>query len=212
MHTVRLPIAAVVAGLLLFVLGSPTAAQSSDPRDPGHGPLSLDLRGGYATASGDLGDVSDEGVVVGGGISYRVVGRLALHSELTVEKLRRGGRPHLLGGIRGPRTTIWHLLLGGELELSDERATPWSVWAMLAGGASYFDVTGPPDAGVSISSQTDWKPTLAGAVSLGYSFTRTVGVVGRSALYSMFGDRGKEGEFLGNERSIEISLGFRFSL
>lgn len=205
-------VAATLAGTVLLGLATPTAAQERDRNTSGAGPFSVGVRAGYANASGDLGDVSDEGFLVGAGIAYRVLGRLSLNSELAVERLRRGGRPPLLGGVHGPRTDIWHILMGAELELTEEDAAPWSVWVMLTGGASYFDVSGSLDGGASIPPQADWKPTLAGGLVLGYDITRRLGVVGRSTLYNMFGDRDKEGQFLGNERTIGISIGLRFSI
>lgn len=208
MFTIRLHVAAGLAAILVVALAQPAVAQ--EPRARDHGSIFVDLAFGYATASGDLGDVSDEGFVAGAGISYPVSRRLSLRSEFALASLRRGGRPQTLGGVRGAQTDIWHMLVGGELELTDEAATPWNVWATLTGGASYFDVSGSPDGGAAVPTQTDWKPTLAGGLSLGYELAGGVGLVGRAALYSMFGDREREGEFLGNERTLELSFGVRF--
>ena len=69
---------------------------------------------------------------------------------------------------RGPETDVWNIVAGVDLELTDAAHTPWSVSTVWLGGASYFDVSGSLDGGASVPAQTDWKPTIALALVVGY--------------------------------------------
>lgn len=206
------PIVALLASAWLAAVpaATPLLAQESAP-PPSSTRWSLDFRMGYANATGDLGDLSDEGIFGGVGISYRVSPRVGIRSDVSLQRLRRAGRPRDLGGILGPRTDLWHLLGAGELELTDEDATPWSVWAMLGAGASILDVSGTLDDGASIPEDTEWKPTLALALKVGYGLSQNVEAFGRSEVLLMLGDRTAPDEYLGKEAVMGTSLGLRFS-
>lgn len=195
----------------ILTITAPAGAQESDPGRSRSGDWSLDFRMGYANATGDLGDLSDEGFLGGLGLSYGISPRVALRSDVSVQRLRRAGRPRTLGGILGPRTILWHLLGAAEVELTGPDATPWSVWTVLGAGASFLDVTGTLDGGASVPSQQEWKPTLGLAAKVGYALTRSVEVVGQSEVFLMLGDRTAPEEYLGKEAVIGTSLGLRLS-
>lgn len=203
---------APIVGLLAsaWLVAAPVGAQeqaapSSSTR------WSVHFRMGYANATGDLGDLSDEGLFGGVGIFHRVSPRVGLGSDVSLQRLRRSGRPRDLGGILGPRTDLWHLLGASEIELTSQSATPWSIWAILGAGASILDVSGTLDDGASIPADREWKPTLALAMKVGYGLSRNVDAFGRSEILLMLGDRTAPDEFLGKEAVMGTSLGLRFS-
>jgi hypothetical protein len=207
----RPAVASLIVTCFPLLFASPGAAQASANDAPGIGTWSLDLRIGYAAPTGDLGDVSDEGILGGLGIAYRVGDRLALRSDVTMENLERGGQPRVLGGVRGPETDVWNIVAGMDLELTEASHTPWSVSTYLLGGISYFDVSGSLDGGASVPAQTDWKPTTAVALVVGYAFHPRVEVFARSVIFAMLGDRTSDGEFLGKEVTVETAIGSRLS-
>ena len=201
-------------GLMLaapIAVPGPLGAQDPTSRG-GPPPWSLDLRLGYANATGDLGDLSDEGFLGGVGLSRSVTSRLALRADLSLQRLRRAGRPRDLGGIVGPRTEVWHFLGATEVELTGASAEPWNVWAIVGAGASFLDVSGTLDGGSAVPDQTEWKPTVGLALAVGYGLARRLALFGRSEVFLMLGDRTSPGEFLGKEAVMGTSLGLRFSL
>lgn len=172
----------------------------------------LGLRAGFASPKGDLGDLGDDGVFVGAGLGYGVGPRVALRVEVGFENLERGGRPRTLGGVRGPRIDVWHLLAGPELILTEPTATPWSVALTVEAGASYLDVTASLGESGGVPAQTGWKTTGYAGLVVGYELTRSLMVFARSGGYVMLGDARDPDDFLGKEASLENTLGLRVRL
>lgn len=211
-------VASIIARLASawFLASASLMAPSLGAQSPGGEPpptrWSVDLRIGYANATGDLGDLSDEGFHGAVGVSYRVTPRLALRSDVGSSRLRRAGRPRELGGIVGPKTLIWHFLGGVELELTGDDATPWNVWTGLGAGASTLDVSGTLDGGMAVPEMNEWKPTVGLSLMLGYRFAGSLNLFARSEALLLLGDRTSPDEFLGKEAVMASSVGLRLSI
>ena len=124
---------ALILSLILSLPGR-AAAQQRD--------WSLDVRIGFSSPTGDLGDLHDEGFFAGVGIGRRLSPRWAVRLEGGFESLERGGRPDRLGGTKGPLADLWHgtALLTFEVSAQDPLVFI-AVTALLAAvvlGASYL--------------------------------------------------------------------------
>lgn len=177
--------AAGLLAALLLVTAAPAAAQqpASEP-----GPWSAALRVGFSSPKGDLGDMGDDGQLVGLSLDRRVSDRLRLGAEATLENLERGGRPRSLGGTRGPDIELWHLLAVAGYELTQPGAAPWKVAIHAGVGGTYVDASGTENQ----APHGDFDPTALAGGSLGYALGEAVSVFARVDGYlfvaDLFGD------------------------
>lgn len=199
---------ALAAGLLamLLVLAAPRAeahAQADPPRTV------LEVRAGASSPKGDLGDAGDDGQLLGLSVGYRVLPRLTLKAEGTLQNLERAGDPLERGGRLGPDIELWHYMGVASLELTNPVRSRWEI--VLHGGAGGTHVEG--DATERFEASSSEEPTLLAAVDGGYDFGRHVTLFFRADGYLIFGDSPAPDTppYLGKEVVLTHTGGLRLS-
>lgn len=168
----------------------------------------FEVRVGASSPKGDLGDAGDDGQLVGVSLGYRLLPRLTLGLEGTLQNLERGGDPPELGGGLGPDIELWHYLAVVSLELTDPVRSRWEV--VLHGGAGGTRVES--DATERLDGVSSDEPTALAAVDGGYDFSRHVTLFFRADGYLIFGDTSDPGKpFLGKELVLTHTGGLRLS-
>lgn len=198
----RLVLPAAAAALLLAP--APAAlAQSSGRAQPAS---VAEVRAGAASPKGDLGDINDDGVLFGLALGYRILPRVELRGQLDFENLEPGGRPSILGGTVGPRTHLWHYLVGAQVELTDPALSKWEIALNALGGGTWLDVRdGPP----AVPDYTGHRPTLHLSGQAGYDLFESATLFVRAGGYGMLGDQAEEPVYLGEEVVLIHSAGLR---
>lgn len=202
--TVERPLLLVAATALLLPAAVPPAAAQSAGRaqDPGV----ASIRAGASSPKGDLGDLNDDGVLIGMSAGYRLLPRLELRAQLDFQNLERGGRPEHLGGTVGPRTHLWHYLAGVQVELTDPVISKWEIALNALGGATYYDVAdGPP----SVPDHTGYEPTVHLAGQVGYDLFDSATLYARAGGYGMLDDQATPPTYLGKEFVLTHAGGLR---
>lgn len=191
------------AALLLLAAAPPALAQSSGRAQPA---AVAEVRAGAASPKGDLGDINDDGVLIGLGLGYRLLPRVELRGQLDFENLERGGRPSSLGGTVGPQTHLWHYLAGVQVELTDPALSRWEIALNALGGGTWLDVSDGPAA---VPDYTGHKPTLHLSGQAGYDLFESATLFVRAGGYGMLGDQAEEPVYLGKEVVLTHSAGLR---
>ena len=184
---------AAVLGALALAAGPEPASAQQPASEPG--PWSAALRIGFSSPKGDLGDMGDDGQLVGLSIDRRVSDRLRLGAEATLENLERGGRPGFLGGSLGPDIELWRVLAVAGYELTQPGAAPWEVAVHAGIGGTYVDASGAENQ----APHEDLDPTALAGGSLGYDLGETVSVFARVDGYLFVAD------FLGDDAPSYLS-------
>lgn len=196
---VLLPLACVLA----LVSVPPAAAQSAGRAQPAG---VAEVRAGASSPKGDLGDLNDDGVLVGLALGYRLLPRVELRAELDFQNLERGGRPRALGGSVGPQTHLWHYLAGVQLELTDPVISKWEIALNVLGGGTYLDVDdGPP----AVPDYAGHVPTVHLSGQVGYDLFDSATLFARAGGYGMLDDRTEPPTYFGKEFVLTHSAGLR---
>ena len=199
----RLLLSVAAAALLLLGAAPPAAAQSTGRAQPA---TVAEIRAGSSSPKGDLGDINDDGVLIGVGGGYRLLPRLELRAQLDFENLERGGRPSRLGGTVGPQTHLWHYLVGVQVELTDPVISKWEIAVNVLGGGTYVDV---PDGPSSVPDYTGHRPTVHLSGQVGYDFFDSATLYARAGGFGMTGDAAEFPQYLGKEVVLTHSGGLR---
>ena len=212
----------MLAGLAALVALA-TAPGPAEAQRSWSAPVSweAELFGGAASPKGDLGDVNDDGLLGGLALSYRIHPQLAIRLEGVFENLERGGRPALLGGVRGPKTDLWHYTIGVEALFTRPVRTDWRLGLQLGAGGTYVDagpalvpegVEDEPDPEIA-DGFTGHELTARGALIGGYRVADDFTLFARGGLFVLFGDaQDPEGSFLGKEAIFTHEAGVRIGL
>ncbi len=197
------PPARLLLPLLSLLLLLPLHARAQAPAG-----VTTDLRIGLASPKGDLGDLHDEGFFAGAGVGYRILPRLELRLEGGFENLERGGRPNILGGVKGPEADLWHVTALAAVELTEPGVTPWEVDVGVGGGATVFVV----ERGETIEAQRGTWPTVQGAFLVGFHTGGAVTLFLRIDGYLMLEDTAAPAGYLSKELSLINAAGIRLGL
>ena len=200
----HLALSATALLLLLPAVPAPAVAQSATGRAQPAGVASV--RAGASSPKGDLGDLNDDGVLVGLGLGYRLLPRVELRAQLDFQNLERGGRPRAFGGTVGPQTHLWHYLAGVQVELTDPVISKWEIALNALGGGTYYDISdGPP----AVPDYTGHKPTVHLAAQVGYDLFDSATLFARAGGYGILGDAGEPPQQLGKEAVLTHVGGLR---
>lgn len=198
-----LVVRSAAAVLLLAAFAEPTIAQSTGRAQPAG---VAEVRAGASSPKGDLGDLNDDGVLVGLGLGYRLLPRVELRAQLDFQNLERGGRRSLLDGFPGPRTHLWHYLAGLQVELTDPVISKWEIALNALGGGTYLDIEdGPP----AVPDFTGHSPTVHLSAQTGYDLFDSATLYARAGGYLMLGDAQEPPIYLGKEAVLTHSAGLR---
>lgn len=173
-----------LAAVALLLAGAPGTAAAQQPADDDPGRWSAALRIGFSSPKGDLGDMGDDGQLVGLSVDRRVGARWRLGAEATLENLERGGRPRSLGGVRGPDIELWRLLAVAGYELTEPEASPWEVAVHAGIGATRVDAS----ASANHAPHEDFDPSALAGGSLDYRLGDAVSVFARVDGYLLVAD------------------------
>lgn len=196
-------LASLAAALLLLACTPPAAAQSTGRAQPAG---VAEIRAGAASPKGDLGDLNDDGVLIGLGLGYRLLPRVELRAQLDFENLERGGRPGRLGGSVGPQTHLWHYLAGLQAELTDPVISRWEIALSVLGGGTYLDIDdGPP----SVPDYHGHVPTVHLSGQVGYDLFDSATLFARAGGYGMLDDRTEPPTYFGKEFVLTHAAGLR---
>lgn len=196
-------VAAALAALCLLAVPSAAAAQSTDRAQPA---TVAEIRAGASSPKGDLGDINDDGVLIGLAVGYRVLPRVELRAQLDFENLERGGRPSRLGGSWGPQTHLWHYLAGVQVELTDPAISKWEIAVNALAGGTWVRVRDGPPAVPDYSGQ---RGTIHLSGQVGYDLLDSVTLYARAGGYGMMGDAQNFPNYLGKEFVLTHSGGLR---
>lgn len=216
----KLRVALTAVALTALLLGVPSVDDAEAQRlRTSANQWSVELFAGAASPKGDLGDVNDDGQLAGVAVSHWLHPQFALRIEGTFENLERGGRPNRLGGARGPKTDLWHYIVGFEALFTHPARTDWRMGIELGVGGTYLDVgTALVPPGVEVGPEvrdgfSGHELTGRGALIAGYEMADGLVLFARGGSFVMFGDAGDpEGSFLGKEAVFTHELGLRIGL
>lgn len=177
--------------------------------DPGP-PFSVSARMGFSAPRGDLGDLTDDGYVLGLALGRRVAPRVTLLLEGSLEDLLRGGRlgPGFgLGGWLGPNMELWRVMGLASVELTDPAASRWEVAVQAGAGATVVSADGFTDG----DAFTATEPTLMAGLLTGFDVTPRFTLFARGGGSIWFDGTGPGGgeNYLGKEVTLTQSLGLR---
>lgn len=194
-----------LAAAALLLLGVPPRAAAQYP--PRAQPASVaEVRAGASSPKGDLGDLNDDGVLIGLALGHRLLPRLELRGQLDVEILERGGRPSRLGGSPGPETDLLHYLAGFQVELTDPALSKWEIAVNALGGGTWVEVEdGPP----AVPDFSGHEPTVHLSWQFGYDLLQNATLYARAGGYGMLGDRDEFPTYLGKEFVLTQTGGLR---
>lgn len=204
----------LVGGLAALSMPEPARAQ---PHRLGVDGWSVEAFAGAASPKGDLGDVNDDGVLAGVAFSRWLQPQLAVRLEGVFENLERGGRPAFLGGTRGPKTDLWHYIVGVEALFTHPGRTDWRVGMNLGIGGTYLDVGSAPTvdgvaANPEVTGFSGHEFTGRAGLLAGYEVASAVTFFVRGGGFLMFGDaHDPTGSFLGKEAVLTHEIGVRVS-
>ena len=199
----RLALVTMACVLCGVVLAPPAAAQSTGRAQPAG---VAEIRAGASSPKGDLGDLNDDGVLIGLGLGYRLLPRVELRAQLDFQNLERGGRPRALGGAVGPQTHLWHYLAGVQVELTDPVISKWEIALNALGGGTYYDISdGPP----AVEDYTGHKPTVHLAAQVGYDLFDSATLFARAGGYGILGSAPEPPRQLGKEVVLTHTAGLR---
>ena len=191
------------AALLLLTTVPPAAAQSTG-RAQAAGVA--EIRAGASSPKGDLGDLNDDGVLLGTALGYRILPRVELRAQLDFQNLERGGRPSTLGGTVGPQTHLWHYLAGVQVELTDPVISKWEIALNALGGGTYYDISeGPP----AVPDHSGHELTVHFSGQVGYDLFDSATLFARAGGYGMLGDAAEPPTYLGKEFVLTHAGGLR---
>lgn len=199
----RLALALALGGLVLSLAPAPAAAQPG-PYDR----WTFDLRMGASSPKSDLGDMADDGQMVGMGLGYRILRRVTLRAEGSLENLERGGDPALLGGIRGPDIELWRYMAVLHLEMTDPAVSRWEVTVDGGAGGTWIDASEAPP---RIGAFSGHEPTVTAGLTAGYDVGRHFTLFARFDGYLTLGEPGEAPELLGKEPTLTHTVGLRLS-
>jgi hypothetical protein len=100
-----------------------------------HAQMTTEIRGGSSIPAGDIDDLTDGGAFLGVGLGWRTGGRFTLRADGDFEMLNEdhAGRTTL------PRTYLWHLQGGAELDVTNPETSEWLLRLRGGAGATVYD-------------------------------------------------------------------------
>ena len=100
-----------------------------------HAQLTTEVRGGSSIPAGDIDDLTDGGAFLGVGLGWRTASRLTLRVDGDFEMLNEDQS----GQVILPRTYLWHLQGGIELDVTNPETSAWLVRLRGGAGATVYD-------------------------------------------------------------------------
>ena len=206
-----------VTGLLLAAAGA--AAQGAGPGGTGAQtagqaansgpPFGVSVRAGFSHPKGDLGDLADDGWLLGLALGWRVSPRVTVLVEGSLEDLEPGGRilPDAppLGGVLGPNVELWRVMAMASVELTDPAISRWEVAVQAGAGGTGVAA----DAFANGDAFTTVEPTLMAGLLAGYDVTRRLTLFARGGGSIWFDGTGPGENYLGKEVTFTQSAGVR---
>lgn len=206
----RSPLALLAPFCALALLLAPGAARGQEPPQG----IGLSFQGlvGIGSPKGDLGKTTQDGVLLGFGIGYRVSPRVSLRLDGAYDALKPNGSPlrstatkNRLGGTYGPRTNLWHYMAGVQFELTPPDRYRWHVSVLAEAGGTYIDEMGS----ATIAPARSHELTTYGGAQVGYDLSSNLTAFGTAGAYFIFGDRLDPNTFEGKEIVVTNALGLK---
>lgn len=196
---------------LALVLSTLVAAEDASAQ----GRFSFDGSGGVAFGVGELSDLTDPGVSVGGGIAYWLTRRLAVRGDFDANLL--SGKDSEGTGPEGPDLDLLHYGGGLQLALTDPVRSRLNLTVNLGGGATTIDA----DAFQAEGEPVEFSETylaLNGGLGIGYDLSDNVAVFVDGQWYvsftdeeetAVFGSINSDVEAFDIASAIPVTLGLR---
>lgn len=199
--------------VLMLSLGITTLAVSHPAlAHAQQGQISLDGWFGLTSPKGDLGDVNDSGWATGIGGAYRVLDRVALRLDGTLERTVQGepceNGTSIFKNLCGPNAYLWHVTGSVAVELT-EPGSFGEIALSTGGGWSRMEV----NAFREFPEFRDSGLTWTAAIFAGVEPTDWLTAFARLQGFVMLKDEGgvTEGDPLGREATLVNALGLRVS-
>ena len=140
---------------------------------------SVEARGGSSIPAGDLDEVADAGALLGLGAGYGYSSRLQFRLDGDFEMLNED----LAGNVTLPRTYLWHLHAGLEVNATDPATSTWKVRVRGGAGATIYDTKRLTPNGDDF---VDTNFSVSGALSAGRTVGTEFEVGGFAGVYLIF--------------------------
>ena len=140
-----------------------------------------EVRGGSSIPAGDLDEVGDAGAVLGLGFGWRYNSRVTLRVDGDWEMLNED----IAGSVVLPRTYLWHLHGGVELDVTNAETSSWLVRVKGSAGATVYDTKRFTPNGDDF---VDTNFSVGGGLSVGTMLTETIEVGGFGRVNVIFTD------------------------
>lgn len=202
-----LPVLGLLAGVAAAAALHPSSARAQQ------GEVSVDGWFGLTSPKGDLGDVNDSGWATGIGGAYRVLDRVSLRLDGTLERTIQGPDCEqsvvIFKNLCGPDAYLWHATASLQLELT-EPGSFGEIALSTGGGWSRMEV----NAFREFPEFRDSALTWTAAIFAGVEPTDWLTAFARMQGFVMIKDEGgvTEGDPLGREATLVNALGVRVTL
>jgi hypothetical protein len=149
--------------------------------------FTTEVRGGASVPAGDLNELGDPGAVLGVGLGWRYGSRITLRVDGDWEMINED----LVGDVVTPRTYLWHLHGGVELDVTNAETSTYLVRLKGSAGGTIYDTKRFTATGDDF---VDTYFSVAGGLSAGRMVTETLelGLFGKVSVIFTDEDRTQE--------------------